>query len=90
MSCRAVVRIVNPQGLHARPISSFVSLVQGFDASVSVRGPDGTVADGSSIFSMMTLAAAAGTELILEAEGAQADELLVALSELVSGGFGES
>jgi phosphotransferase system HPr (HPr) family protein len=90
MSHRAVVRIVNPQGLHARPISSFVSLVQAHDATVSVRGPDGTVADGSSIFSMMTLAAAKGTELVLEADGAQAGELLVALAELVSSGFGES
>ncbi|MHC4846731.1 MAG: HPr family phosphocarrier protein [Planctomycetota bacterium] len=90
MSHRAVVRIVNPQGLHARPISSFVSLVQSFEASLSVRGPDGTVADGSSIFSMMTLAAGEGTELILEADGAQADELLAALEDLVSGGFGES
>ena len=90
MSHRAVVTIVNPQGLHARPISTFVSLVQGFDASVSVRGPDGTVADGSSIFSMMTLAVAQGGDLILEAEGAQAGELLAALSELVADGFGES
>lgn len=82
--------IVNPQGLHARPISSFVALVQGFDANVSVRGPDGTVADGSSVFSMMTLAVSQGGELILETEGVQAGELLAALSKLIAEGFGES
>jgi phosphocarrier protein len=90
MSRRAVITIVNPQGLHARPISTFVSLVQSFDATVSVRGPDGTVADGSSIFSMMTLAADRGAELVLEAEGEQAEELLAAISKLVAEGFGES
>lgn len=86
---RAVVRIVNRQGLHARPISTFVETVSRYRARVSVRGPDGTVADGSSIFSMMTLAAGAGTELVLEADGAQAAEALDALRRLVEDGFGE-
>jgi phosphocarrier protein len=86
---RAVVRIVNRQGLHARPISSFVATVARFRARVSVHGPDGTVADGHSIFSMMTLAAGAGTELVLEADGEQAAEVLVALARLVEEGFGE-
>jgi phosphotransferase system HPr (HPr) family protein len=87
---RATVRIVNPQGLHARPISRFVQTAGQFDATVSVRGPDGTVADGRSIFSMMTLAAGQGTELVVEAEGRQAAEALDALTRLVAGGFGEA
>jgi phosphocarrier protein len=89
VSERAVVRIVNRQGLHARPISSFVETASRFQVRVSVRGPDGTVADGSSIFSMMTLAAGAGTELVLEVEGEQAVEALQALRRLVEEGFGE-
>ena len=89
MTERAVVRIVNRQGLHARPISTFVELASRFDARVSVRGPDGTTADGSSIFSMMTLAAAAGTELVLEAEGKEETAALAALRKLVEDGFGE-
>ena len=87
---RAMVRIVNPQGLHARPISRFVQTAGKFEASVSVRGPDGTVADGRSIFSMMTLAAGQGAELVIEADGRQAAEVLVALSHLVAEGFGEA
>jgi len=90
MNERAVVRIVNRQGLHARPISRFVQTVARFRAQVSVTGPDGTIADGASIFSMMTLAAGQGTELVLQAEGEQAAEVLSALQDLVSGGFGES
>lgn len=84
-----MVRIVNRQGLHARPISSFVATLARFRARVTVRGPDGTVADGSSIFSMMTLAAGAGTELVLEADGEHAAEALAALQRLVETGFGE-
>lgn len=87
---RATVRIMNQQGLHARPISRFVQTAGKFEATVSVRGPDGTVADGRSIFSMMTLAAGQGTELVVEADGRQALEVLAALSELVAGGFGET
>jgi len=83
------VRIVNKQGLHARPISRFVQLVAKYQADVQVTGPDGTVADGSSIFSMMTLAAGHGTELTLRADGPQADDALAALARLVAEGFGE-
>lgn len=84
-----MVRIVNRQGLHARPISRFVQMVARFQARVSVTGPDGTVADGASVFSMMTLAAGPGCELVLEADGGQAREALAALSSLVAEGFGE-
>jgi len=86
----AVVRIVNRQGLHARPISRFVQTVAQYQVEITVTGPDGTVADGSSIFSMMTLAAGHGTELALRADGPQAREALAALARLVAEGFGES
>jgi len=86
----AVVRIVNRQGLHARPISRFVQTVAKYQAEVQVTGPDGTVADGSSIFSMMTLAAGLGAELTLRADGPQAADALAALARLVAEGFGES
>ena len=48
-----------------------------------------TVADGASIFSMMTLAAGQGAELVLQAQGEQAADVLTALQTLVAGGFGE-
>ncbi len=89
MSERVVVRILNRQGLHARPISRFVQTVAKYQAKVSVTGPDGTVADGASVFSMMTLAAGHGCELVLEADGGQAREALAALASLVAEGFGE-
>jgi phosphotransferase system HPr (HPr) family protein len=87
---QATVRIVNRQGLHARPISRFVQIVAKHQATVTVTGPDGTIADGGSIFSMMTLAAGQGSELALEAEGPQARVVLDELVKLVAEGFGEA
>ena len=86
---RSTVRIVNSQGLHARPISSFVQTCQGFDARVQVQGPGGE-ADGGSVLQMMGLGAPQGSELTIEAVGPQAREVVAALETLVSGGFGET
>lgn len=83
------VRIVNPQGLHARPISQFVKLASSHRASVHVEGPGGA-ADGGSVLQMMGLAAGQGSELVIRAQGEQASEVLAALSALVEAGFGES
>jgi phosphotransferase system HPr (HPr) family protein len=79
---------VNPLGLHARPISEFVRTVARFEASVRVGGPGGE-ADGSSVLDMMRLQGAQGCELEIIATGPQAQEVLQALGELVSAGFGE-
>lgn len=83
-----VVRIVNKQGLHARPISDFVKTVSRFSSVVTVRGPGGE-ADGSSVLQMMGLAAGLGSELRISADGGDAQAVLKALAVLVGDGFGE-
>lgn len=85
---RTVVRVPNSQGLHARPISAFVKVCQGHDARVHVQGPGGE-ADGASVLQMMGLGAPQGSELVIEASGRQAGEVIAALSALVAEGFGE-
>ncbi len=89
MIARRTVALVNKQGLHARPISQLVQLAAAAEADVKVTGPDGTVADGASVFSMMTLAAVVGAELILEADGPDAEVVVQQLEDLISSGFGE-
>lgn len=88
-SARTTARIVNRQGLHARPISMIVQVAHRFDAELRVRGPDGTIADGKSVFSLMTLAAGQGADLEIEGNGAQAGALVEAVAELVARGFDE-
>lgn len=85
---RARVTICNRKGLHARASAKFVKCAEAFEATVLVRRDDRTVG-GTSIMSLMSLAAGPGTELVLEADGAEARQALEALAALVESGFGE-
>jgi phosphotransferase system HPr (HPr) family protein len=83
-----LVIVRNPQGLHARPADMFVCMAKQFKSNVEILR-DGERFDGKSILSLMTLAAEQGTELLLEAEGPDADKALDALAELFRRGFDE-
>jgi phosphocarrier protein len=85
---RARVTIPNRKGLHARASAKFVKCAEAFDATVRVTRDKHTVG-GTSIMSLMTLGAGPGTELVLEAEGAESAQALQALVALVESGFGE-
>lgn len=92
MSQRAetTVSVGNRLGLHARPAMAFVEAASGFSASVSVRRADGDeVVDGKSIMHMMMLAATKGTELVICAEGDDAEDAVASLRQLVDSKFGE-
>lgn len=81
--------IVNRRGLHARASARFVRCAEGFDADVRVS-KDGQTVGGTSIMGLMTLAAAPGSTVELQAEGAQAEAALDALGKLIADGFGET
>ena len=80
--------IVNRRGLHARASARFVKCAEGFEAEVRVS-KDGQTVGGTSIMGLMTLAAAPGCKIELEAEGPEAEAALQALTKLVEDGFGE-
>jgi phosphocarrier protein len=80
--------IVNRRGLHARASAKFVKCAEAFNANVRVTR-DGQTVEGTSIMGLMTLAAAPGCQIELEADGPDAAAAMQALTELVSGGFGE-
>ncbi len=80
--------IVNERGLHARAAAKFVSVLNDFDAEVSVETDDVRVS-GRSIMGLMMLAAAPGTTINIEAEGADAVQALDALGVLVENRFDE-
>ena len=82
------VTICNQRGLHARAAAKFVQLAGEFDAEVTVT-KDGTSVVGTSIMGLMMLAAAKGTSIRIESEGAQSDQVLEALQALVTNGFDE-
>lgn len=82
------VKILNRLGMHARPAMSFVDIANGFTSDIRVGKGDKYV-DGKSIMQMMMLAATQGTELILQAQGPDAEASLSALRELVERKFDE-
>ena len=82
------VTITNRLGLHARAAARFVHLATRFRSQVRV-GRGGRVVDGKSIMGILLLAAAHGTTITITADGADADDALTALCELVQSGFGE-
>ena len=82
------IAIVNKLGLHARAAAKFVNCASGFESEVVVRR-DGREVNGKSIMGVMMLAAAKGTEIEVEASGADADAALDAIEALVNDRFGE-
>jgi phosphocarrier protein HPr len=87
LACR--ITIVNRRGLHARASARFVKMAESFNAEVRVS-KDGQTVGGTSIMGLMTLAAAPGCCIDLEAEGPEAGPALAALRKLVEEGFGET
>ena len=81
--------ITNKLGIHARPAAQFVKTANGFDAEVTVEKDDEEV-DGKSIMGLMMLAAGHGSVLKVTTEGAQADEALAALGDLIKRDFEDS
>ncbi|UCF67972.1 MAG: HPr family phosphocarrier protein [Acidobacteriota bacterium] len=82
------VTIVNSLGFHARAAARFVELANGFRSRIEIAR-DGERVDGKSILGILTLAAQAGSQLTLIAEGPDADRALEVLERLVADGFGE-
>ncbi len=82
------ITLTNKHGLHARPATQFVQLANKYEAKIEVLKND-LVVDGKSVTSMLTLGAEKGALLRIRAEGADADEAVNKLVELIEGKFGE-
>ena len=81
-------RIVNQEGLHARPAAKIVRLASSFDSNIELL-KDGVAVNGKSIMGVMMLAAECGSSIVVRADGPDAAQAVEAITQLVSGGFGE-
>lgn len=70
-------------GLHARPAALFVQEANKFSSEVFVEKDEKKV-NAKSIMGIMSLAISSGTEIYISAEGSDAEQAVIALSELVS------
>ena len=82
------VEIVNAAGMHARPAAELVKLAGRFVADIRLT-KDGLEVNGKSIMGVLMLAAERGSMLEIAAEGADAEDAVDALFDLVARGFDE-
>ena len=80
--------ILNDKGLHARASAKFVEVVENFKSEVIVE-KDGLEASGSSIMGLLMLAASKGSTIKVSSNGVDAEEVILALDNLVKSNFGE-
>lgn len=89
---QAEIDLRNPSGLHARPAANFVRAAGAFASDVRVtnltRDP-ATSASAKSVIGVMGLGVARGHRVRLEADGADADDAIASLVELIASGLGE-
>jgi phosphotransferase system HPr (HPr) family protein len=83
---RLIIR--NKVGLHARPAVLFVQAAQGFQADVRVI-KDGKEGNAKSFRAVLALAVNQNDEVLVRAEGTDAEAALAALTKLVEENFGE-
>ena len=82
------VTINNEVGLHARPATFFIQKANEFKSGVWVEKDERRV-NAKSLLGVLSLGITKGTTITLLADGSDEKEAVAALSELVSGNFGE-
>ena len=82
------LEIKNRLGLHARAAALLVQTVSRFSSEVKIS-KDGQVVDGRSIIGRLTLGAAKGSRVRVEAKGNDAEQSLKAIEELFEKRFDE-
>ena len=82
------VTINNEVGLHARPATFFIQKANEFKSGIWVEKDERRV-NAKSLLGVLSLGITKGTTTTLLADGSDEKEAVAALSELVSGNFGE-
>lgn len=83
MAQRTVV-VGSKVGLHARPAALFAKAAAGAGLPVTIRKGDGDAVPAASILSVLTLNAACGDTVTIEADGDRADAVLDDLATLLA------
>ena len=84
----ARVVLTNKMGLHARPSTQFATTAGRFAADVYIA-KDGLTVDAKSVLELLMLAAECGSELVVSADGDDANEAIKSVVDLVESRFGE-
>lgn len=80
--------IINKQGLHMRPASLFVQSMMKYKSSMAILW-NGKKIDGKSIMQVMSACIKCGTEVELQCDGPDENEMLKAAGDLIRSGLGD-
>lgn len=80
------VKVLNEEGLHARPAGVLVKLANNFSSEIELSVDDET-ANAKSIMSIMGLGLTKDTEVTISAVGADAEAALAEISTLFNNKF---
>ena len=74
--------VKNAQGLHARPSALFVQISSKYNSNITVQKGNEKV-NGKSIMGLLTLGAQKDSKIIVEADGIDAEKVMVELEALL-------
>ena len=76
------VQVCHPLGFHMRPKAVFAETANRFQSDIQVSW-EGRVINGKSMWDLMLVGATHGAQMILEANGPDAEEALTALAMVI-------
>ncbi len=79
-------RILNEEGLHARPAGAFVKLANEFKSKVEVRA-NGITKNGKSIMALMSLGLTMNHEITIIVTGEDESEAMIKIEDLIENKF---
>ena len=83
MIAKKDIIVKNKTGLHARPAAVFVQLANKFESEITIIKDEQQV-NGKSIMGILMLAAEKGAKITIIAEGADAEQAVSELAEILS------
>lgn len=86
---KATLKIQNEEGLHARPANIFSKAAMKYKCEIQLlkNGDTVNVFNPKSILSILSMGAAKGDEITIIANGADEEEAITKLSELINSGL---
>lgn len=82
------ITINNKLGLHARASAKFVNVTSKYQSSIQINSNNKSI-NGKSIMGVMMLAAKKGTQLEINIDGPDEQDMLDDIEDLVNNNFGE-
>lgn len=83
-----VVKIMNEMGFHMRPANLFVTEMSKYKSDINIIKDDKKM-NGKSIMNIMAACIKCGSEITIECNGEDEQEMLDAAVNLIESGFGE-